>query len=344
MKKMITSGAVALGLLAGLATSASAVSQAGGIGLQFPIGARYNALGEAGTALSTDATAMWWNPGGFAFANAAGQQATGHFMYSPLVPGLADDVWITWLGGGVDVEGWGMVGAHLTYLSQGEQQGTDESGNETVTFNSYQVALGVNYAAPILDNLGVGVGVKYFRDELAPDDATQDKRSGSGDSWGFDFGVHYRPIDMVKLGVAYVNGGPDITFVDADQSDPMPKTLRLGTAVEVFRSELQRVTAVFDWYAYKDAILPGFMRDKGILVEDDDTTVIGAGAEWAYLESMFVRAGYKRDKEGDIVDATFGFGFDLERWTNQSINFDYASVPQADGLQRVHRFSFGFDF
>ena len=59
---------------------AQAVSQAGGIALTFPVGSRFNALGEAGTAESTDYTAMWWNPGGFAFAaDRGGGQRRHHF-------------------------------------------------------------------------------------------------------------------------------------------------------------------------------------------------------------------------------------------------------------------------
>jgi len=74
MRHVIVLGLCAFALLAGSVERAEAVSQAGGIGLQFPIGARYNALGEAGTALSTDISALWWNPGGFAFASDGGHR------------------------------------------------------------------------------------------------------------------------------------------------------------------------------------------------------------------------------------------------------------------------------
>ena len=63
MRALLTT-LVVLATVLSLAQPAQAVSQAGGIGLTFPVGARFNALGEAGTALSSDVTALWWNPGG----------------------------------------------------------------------------------------------------------------------------------------------------------------------------------------------------------------------------------------------------------------------------------------
>ncbi len=312
------------------ATEALAVSQAGGIGLQFPIGARYNALGEAGTALATDVTALWWNPGGFAFAADGGEDHVLHFMYSPLAEGLAEDVSINWIGYGQYVEGWGMLGGSFTYLDQGEQQQTDEGGNLGDTFGSYQFAIDLGYGVKMSDRLGIGLGVKYLRDELAPADVTQDKGAGQGQSWGVDLGILYRATSSVNLGVSVTNLGPDITFIDAEQSDPMPRILRVGLAWDAYRSAATSITVIYDYLDY--------------LVSGDATKVHGFGAEWGYDNTLFIRGGYKIDDEGDIEDYTAGAGFNLQKWTGRPLVFDYASVPQASGLDRVNRFSLNFAF
>ncbi len=70
----------------------------------------------------------------------------------------------------------------------------------------------------------------------------------------------------------------------------------------------------------------------------------GYGVEWNYLRSLYVRFGYKSAAYGDIRDSTFGFGVDMDRWTGQAIIFDFASVPQARGLPKVSRLSFGYRF
>ncbi len=54
-------------------------------------------MGEAGTALAQDVTAMWWNPGGFAFATDRSPKRL-HVMQSNLVPDLADDIALYWGG------------------------------------------------------------------------------------------------------------------------------------------------------------------------------------------------------------------------------------------------------
>jgi Type IX secretion system protein PorV len=323
---------ILLGVLATLvvAQPAWAVSQAGGIGLTFPVGARYNALGEAGTALATDLTAMWWNPGGFAFAADGGKDHGVHFMYSPLAAGLADDVFINWLGYGQQVEGWGMLGFSFTFLNQGEQVATDETGLEVGRFNSKQYSLDLSYGAKLSNRLGVGLGVKYFRDELAPDEFTKDESSGAGSSWALDLGIMYFVTDRISLGSSVTNVGPDVTFVDADQSDPMPKTWRLGAAYDAYYSSVASLTLVSDYLIS--------------LVTDDKTKVLGLGAELGYVDTLFLRFGYKKDTEGDIQDITGGAGVSLGRWMGRDLVFDYASVPQASGLDRVHRFSFIYNF
>jgi len=319
-----------LAALMGARDDARAVSQAGGIALTFPVGARFNALGEAGTAEATDYTAMWWNPGGFAYAADKGNDYGMHLMYTKLVPGLADDVYLLYLGYGMRIEGWGMLGFNLTFLDQGEQDGRDARGQFTERFDSKQYSLGVTYGVKFSEQLGIGFGLKYFRDELAPNSATADGVAGIGDSWAFDMGAHWRPLDKLKTGLALTNMGPKITFVDEAQADPMPFTLRTGLAYTAWESPVQSVVVLVDWLES--------------LVKDDETRVFGYGLEWGYSGYLFIRGGYKSDPEGDIQAATGGVGVDLSNFTDQNILFDYGNIPQAKGLERVHRISLTFEF
>jgi hypothetical protein len=84
-------------------------------------------------------------------------------------------------------------------------------------------------------------------------------------------------------------------------------------------------------------------QDYGFGAEFDEEEY-GVGAEWSYVHSLFFRFGYKSAQAGDIQDTTWGFGFYLARWVGKGITFDYASVPQATGLDRVNRLSLGFRF
>jgi hypothetical protein len=339
MKRITVAALLVVVLTGGFAAQALA-SGAGAISLTFPIGARYNSLGEAGTALSQDATAVWWNPGGLAFLP---QRPEGHdlqVMQSSLAQGLASDISLYWLGYAMPMGRNGALGFGLNYLDMGEQEGTDENGDPTGTFNSYEVSFTATYGVQISRTVGLGLGVKYFRDKLAPDNSIQDPRGGgSGDSFGVDLGLLWKvPAIRSNIGVAVSNLGPDITHVDQDQSDPMPRKMTLGIAYSLYSSEAMGLLVVGDYlvplYKWKD-------NDYGFGLETDQA-VYGGGLEWNYVRSLFVRFGYKNDDTGDIKDTTWGFGVDLKRWVGTAVLFDFASVPQAEGLPRVNRLSLGY--
>ncbi len=343
MKRLTLTIVLAIVLTTGICTSALAASGAGAINLQFPIGARYNALGEAGSALSQDATAMWWNPGGLAFLPGRAEQHDLHIMQSSLAEGLADDIGLYWAGYAMPMGSHGALGFSLNYLDMGEQQGTDENNNPTGTFRSYMFAFGATYGVQINRTLGVGMGVKYFRDKLADDQFTQDSLSGSGsgDSFGVDLGLLWKvPKVRSNFALAVANLGPDVKHVDADQSDPMPRKVTFGWAYSAYQSEFMGLLVVADYlvplYKWKDDSY-GFGMEFG-------QEEWGLGAEWNYLRSLFVRLGYKSASYGDIEATTFGFGVDMNRWVGQALTFDYASVPQASGLDRVNRLSLGYRF
>lgn len=343
MRRLLLAATLVLVMLVGVTSSCLAVSGAGAINLVFPIGGRYSAMGEAGIALSQDATAIWWNPGGLAFLIDRGQPHDIHIMQSNLAAGLADDIALYWGGYAAPWGPSGVFGASINYLSMGEQEGRDEVGDPTENFRSYMFAISAVYGVKLSPNLGAGLGIKYFRDRLAPDAVLQDNQGGSGDSFGVDLGVLWKiPALRMNLAAALSNLGPNIKHVDADQSDPMPRKMTLGVAYSIFHSEASALLFVADY------LVPLLNWDTG---EQDygfgaefDEEEYGIGAEWSYVQSLFFRFGYKSARAGDIEDTTWGFGLDMERWLGKGITFDYASIPQAKGLDNVNRLSVGFRF
>lgn len=341
MKRISTAALLSMVLVLGAAGQALA-SGAGAINLVFPVGARYNALGESGTALAQDVTAMWWNPGGLAFLPLRPQTHDVHVMQSSLAEGLADDIGLYWIGYGAPLGSNGALGIGLNYLDMGEQQATEEDQTDKGTFASYEWALSATYGVRLSGTLGVGLGVKYFRDQLAPDEYLQDTGGGGGgDSFGVDLGMLWKvPQLRSNFGLAVANLGPGIKHVDADQSDPMPRKATFGVAFSAYHSEFMGLLLVSDY------LVPLYKYENddwgtGFAFEEKE---YGFGAEWNYLRSLFVRFGYKSAEFGDISDTTYGFGVDMDRWVGKAITFDFASVPQATGLPKVSRLSFGYRF
>lgn len=326
-------------LLITASSTAYAVSGAGAIALEFPAGGRYNAMGEAGTALAQDVTAMWWNPGGMAFATDTHKRRL-HVMQTNLVPDLADDIALYWGGYATRYMG-GSLGFSITFLDMGQQPATDDSGTYRGDFNSNMWAAGVTFGTKVTQNLGIGMSAKFFRDNLA-DDAVMQDAGGSGSTFALDAGALLKlPSLRTNLAASISNLGPDITHVDSEQSDPLPRKITFGIANNIFYSEATSLLFVADllvpllsWDSEKD--------DYGIGMDFTEKEW-GVGLEWSYVQSLFVRYGYKKGT-GKIKDYTMGMGINLQRFLGRSLSFDFASVPQSEDLSRVNRFSLAYDF
>ena len=167
-------------------------------------------------------------------------------------------------------------------------------------------------------------------------------RGGSGSTFAVDAGLLWKvPALKANFGVALANLGPNITHVDEDQSDPLPRKITFGAAYGVVQGEALSVLLVadylvplLDWSDDND--------DYGLGLDFGENEW-GAGTELAYAQSLFLRFGFKKGT-GEIEDTTWGFGRARDRRVGKSITFAYASWPHAKGLDHVNRISLGYDF
>jgi hypothetical protein len=302
-----------------LAPSAHAVgSEAGAISLTFGPSARGEAMGGLYVTEANDYAARWSNPGGLAFVD-RGVVGT---MFSKLVPGLADDVYFMYGAWVVPTQSMGTMQFDLTYLSYGKSTAVTDAQQDLGEFSSYELSPSASLGFKFLPNLGMGITVKYVRIDLAPESVLPDQAgsgSGSGNSWAFDLGALYR-ANRLRVGAVVNNLGPDITFIDDEQSDPLPRSLRLGAMYDIVTSEVAQVR--------------GGVEYEQSMVRWSRKPVYHAGAEFVYLNTFALRTGYLSDDEGAVNGFAGGFGFTWDRLT-----FEYANVPQAESLERPHRFA-----
>jgi hypothetical protein len=319
---------LALALL-GLAAPGALASVAGAHSLQIPPGARSNGLGMSGVALAEDATAGWWNPAGLGFMRGK----TLGFMHSQLVPDLADDIYYEFAGWVHQLPGWGTYSLSLIYLTYGQSPITTDSPEPQGYFNSYEFSPALSYGIQLDDNTALGMGLKYVRVDLAPVEAVPDfKREGAGSSVAVDLGVIRKlrlpVLGSTRLGAALTNFGPNISFIDEEQSDPMPRHFKAGLVSYLYEGD------------YGHVLISG---DYSKMLVSGGPTILNGGAELQYGTWMALRMGYVHDPDGDITDLTFGGGFHVELGS-RDFYLDYASIPQASDLDRVHRFSFEIFF
>lgn len=307
-----------------------AVAEAGVPSLIIPPGARANGMGESYVALAQDATAAWWNAGGLAFVK--GRNFA--FMHSQLVPDLASDVYYEFLGYSNEIGGVGTLAFSVVYLTYGESIATNSEGTPLGTFTSWEGSGVASFAMPVTDHLGMGLSVKFIRVDYAPADVTIENEEGAGTSFAVDVGALYaNPEQNLSLGLALTNMGPDISFIDREQSDPLPITLRGGVAYTLMSDEVSNLLVSFD------------LEQSLVWLIDSDTKhrrseIWHVGTEYRYVNLLSGRVGYIYDKDGNFSAATYGLGFIYK----DKLSLDYANVPQAKQLERVHRWSVYFSF
>ncbi len=374
--------------------AANAISEAAVIFLLIEPGSRAGAMGQAYVAQADDGFASYWNPGALAF-NRKSQVAS---MYSNWFGEVFNDIYYFHLAGNKYSEDLGNIGFNFTYLTYGEQERTDEFGEVLETFMSYDLALATTYSYQLSQNTGIGLTFKFVLSDLAPEGQgnTEADERGQGMSYAFDFGVKHKGVDFGQILVSPYNGalslyngiaslagfnkaslskysipvkkldfglnlqnvGPNMTYIDESQSDPMPMNWRMGFSYRALESQYNKLTINADMnklLANDDPIYKriftawtddfnGREDEEGNQVDDfasiqnfinsiEIREIIWClGAEYVYLDLLSLRTGYYADREGDVTGFAFGAGVHYTFNKEYLVGIDYAFQP-GGGLQ-----------
>lgn len=372
----------------------NAISQAAVIFLLIEPSSRAAGMAEAYVAQVDDGFAGYWNPGAMAF-NRKTQFAS---MYSNWFGELFNDMYYFHVAGNTYMEDIGNLGMNITYMTYGEQDRTDAEGNDQGTFNSYDLSVGVTYAYQASPKLGLGLTFKYILSDLAPEGtgASEAGIKGQGMSYAFDLGLKHKgvdfgqilvspyngaialyngigslvgygpaaysgysvPVDKLDFGFNFQNIGPNITYVNESQSDPLPMNWRMGFSYRAIESEYSDFTINMDMskvLANDDPVLQRIfsawtddfntrLDDDGNEIDDFESIgnfinsievreiVWNLGAEYVYLDLLSLRGGYILDRLGDIDGFAFGAGIHYLFSNGYLFNIDYAFQP-GGGLQ-----------
>jgi len=284
MKRTSKQVLIALGFLVGGIAGASSVFAAGtsgGLILDMPASARAIAMGEAYTALTDDASSLYWNPAGLALQN----QSNASFMYNQAIEGLSYQNAAV----ATPLENGG-IGGSLSYLSYGNINGFDTHGNATSDVTAYS-GVGTLGGGLLLGPLSVGINAKAVRSQLADVSAT-----GAAADFGAIWTVQ-REIygGTLRWGATLRNVGTGLKFID--ERDSFPMQWRFGAAlVEMLDKKLNASVDV----GKEDDVRPGYY----------------GGLEYWLVPMLAVRAGFTgTNQEGNGIRAGLGlkvkdFSFD----------------------------------
>jgi hypothetical protein len=345
-----------------LPVAVNAISEATMMFLAIEPGSRANGMGNAYSGVVDDAYAGWWNPGATAFNRKT--QFAG--MHSNWLEGSGiDDLYYEYFGWNQHFNEIGNLGLNIVWMDYGTQIQTDENGNVIGTFSSNEFSASAIYSSEIIPNrIGLGLGFKFLYSNLGPATGNTDSK-GKALSYAFDIGSKFKDVLTPRFDIGFVlqNIGPDVTYVNDEQKDPLPMTMRLGLSYRLFDtisdiddpglmpvgSFKQKLTFSADAAKILANEDPVYQRLFSAWTDDKaayelDSTVFSAGAEYNYLDMISLRGGYFYDKAGSITGPSFGVGFHYTFSERYRIFADFGMITGGDLVDYNKTFSLGLEF
>jgi len=237
-------------------------------------------------------------------------------MHVKWLPELADDMYYEFLSLVTNKEGWGTFGVSITYLSMGKIVTTDETGYVTGEISPFDFAAALSYGSSLTHKLKVGLSAKVIYSSLTPQGAGKEVGEGKGTAFGIDLGLLYHMNPRLTWGLAVTNLGPKIAYIDAEQSDPLPRNLAFGLSYKLLQSDYVRLLATVEM----NKELIGLNESLGKELEE---AIINGGAEFTWIDLISFRMGYLYDQEGAKKLFTIGAGLSPFSWGE----LDFALIP-----------------
>lgn len=321
--------------------------------------ARAGAMGDLGIATAPDANNMFWNLAKTPFHTSRGGVA---LTYTPWLKDIGvNDVFLASLAGFYKIDDQSAFSASLRYFSLGNIQFTDFSGNPLSTGKPTELGVDVGYSRKLTDKWAIGAALRYVNSNLARGYASSsgvDYKAGT--TVAGDLSVYYDGTDETgkgfRFGAAFSNLGGKISYTNnATERDYIPANLGIGFTYTTIFDENSKLSMGIDAnkllvptppIATGDSAIDANAllnyRNKGVVnswfssfgdaPNEFKEVQFSAGAEFAYQEQFFVRAGYfYEDKtKGNRKYASAGFGLKFNVF---KIDFSYL-IPSGSGATR----------
>ncbi|HPW90636.1 MAG TPA: type IX secretion system outer membrane channel protein PorV [Paludibacteraceae bacterium] len=334
-------------------------------------------MGDVGVATIPDVNSQHWNSSKYA---QAASNAGFAFSYTPWLRSIVNDIDLAYLAGYYKISDLaGTVSASFRYFSLGEIQLRENADAKPIPVKPYELAFDAGYSRMLSEHFSMGVAFRFIVSDLS----VRSEESYPGSAFSADINGYYAlPIDIKtgesKLGIGFnlSNLGTKVSYDKGETSNFLPTDLRLGVSYLVPFDRYNRLSISADFdkllvpsrkskfttgydpnddktWAMSDeqynnlSVMKGlawsFADAPGGFAEEMSEINFAIGAEYAYNEQFFARAGYHNESvnKGNRKYFTVGAGFKMSAF---KLDVGYVvSMAQNNPLDQTLRFSLAFD-
>ncbi|MCB4757374.1 MAG: PorV/PorQ family protein [Elusimicrobia bacterium] len=273
--------------------------------LKLGVNARAIAMGEAYSAVTDGADAIYWNP--------AGLYRIENKSFSLMHAVYLQNIYFDFASYAQRIGNAGTFALGVQYLNAGSIDQTDELGTNVGAFKPSDLSISVGWAKKFHeignDNIDsiIGITGKFIRSRIIE----------TADAGAVDLGVNWNLFEKWWLSFGIQNLGSAIKF--KEESDTLPVNVRLGSSYQVFRP---------------------FLVALDMNIPRDNNVNVGIGTEYKAMisqEGWFAaRCGYNSRTTSDIskeissVSAGAGLG-----WKGYSIDLAWVPFGQLGSAYRI---------
>ncbi len=277
--------------------------------LDIGVSARAMGMGEAFSAISTDISAVYYNPAGLTQIYSREFMATHVDYPADITYNFAAVAFpMESVSGIIAIAMYSLNSGDIPYTTYAYPEGTGEQ------FQANDMALTFTYARSLTEHFSLGMTFKFI---------SQNYDNESAQGWAADVGTLYDTgYRGFKIAMGIVNFGPDLKMIQ--QGYPLPINFKFGSSFNFIESPDH--LAVF--------ALEGAHPS-------DNLEQYNAGVEYLYLEKFALRVGHRFNYDTDGI--TFGGGIKWPLGETSEIRVDYG-FQDMHYLREIHRFSFSVAF
>jgi hypothetical protein len=272
-------------------------------------------------------------------------------FWEPLLPAFnLPELWHVYFSLVWPTTEWGTIGLLVNYINFGTNEWTNDLGAVVGKARSWEGVFGLSYGLSLMQDFSVGLNVKYAHSALAPGYGSGDE--GIGRTFAVDAAMLKRNflVNKLDVGLNFQNMGPSIFYISEQEKDPIPFTIKLGTAYHAIKTPVHTLNLVLDLnreivktYSNKDpdpfwkAIWTDLLNDTSALTDTTKSRFfneieeinLNAGIEYWYANFLALRLGHLFDYIGKRFELTFGLGL---KYGN--MNFDWSYIYSPEGFMK----------